>query len=91
MLARQLGNMLISSRQATAAIDHDDRDIRFFECPHGLLNHEFMDTLFAARDTACINDEIRNGTQFAETVLPIARQPRVISNQGIARTRQAIE
>ncbi len=41
--------------------------------------------------TAGVDDEVRNWTQLAETVLAIARQPRKIRDQRVTRTRQAIE
>jgi hypothetical protein len=60
VLAREFGNMLIGSRQTAAAIDHDHCDVRFVKRPQGLLDHKFFDTHFAARDTAGVNNDIRN-------------------------------
>jgi hypothetical protein len=91
MSSSQFGDMLISRGQAAAAIHHDDRCVRFLERSHGLLDHELVDADLTARNPARIDDQVRDRSKLAETVLSVAGQAGIVGNQRISGTGQSIE
>ena len=89
--AGELGDMLVGRSQAASAINEYDRDIGLLQRTHRLRHHALIDSDFAAGNTAGIDHEIGDRSELAETVLAIARQPRVVCDQCVARACQAIE
>jgi hypothetical protein len=91
VLSREFGDMFVCSCQSAAAVYHHDGDIGFLQGAHRLVNHEFFDADLATGNTAGIDNEIWHRADFAKTVLPVTGQSRIVRDQRVARTRQAIE
>ena len=54
----QVCNVFICGSQALAPVDHDQRYIGFFECMHGLIDHELVNTFFTTGDAAGVDNEV---------------------------------
>ena len=91
MAARQLGNMLVGSRQAGAPIDENNGGIRLLKRPDRLLGHPLIDTALTTRDAARIDDDVGDRSETPETVFTIPGQPRIVGNEGVPRAGQSIE
>ena len=83
--------MLVSGRQTAAAVNHDDRGVGFLQRLDGLLDHGLVDAFLTTRNAAGIDDQVGNRAELAETVLAVAGEARVVGNERITRTREAIE
>ena len=88
---QSFGNGFIAGITAITGIDEKEHMIGLINCLPDLLFHERIDALLLPAETAGINDDIGEGTDAANAVLAVARQPRQVCNECVARTRQTVE
>ncbi len=89
--ARQLRHELVLGRDAGPAIHQYDQTIRLADRPLGLRNHQALDHVRLLHESAGIDHDARDVRAPCESVLAIARQPRQIGHQRIARASHGIE
>ena len=84
VFSREFGDMLVCRREAATTVDHNDGDVRFPQSNHSLLDHDLCYALFPTRQTACVDNEIGNWAQLAETVYAVSGQAGKVRDQGVA-------
>ncbi len=91
MFASEFRYMLVSRRQALAGIDDHNGRICLLQRANRLLDHALVDADLASGDATRIDNKIGQRPEPAKAVLTVARQARIIRDQRITRSRQAIE
>ena len=87
----QARDELILWRHSGAAVDQDDDTVGFADRAIGLRDHQTFDFIGVFDEAARIDDDARHIGTTRESVLAVARQPRQVRDQRVARSGHCIE
>ena len=86
-----LGDLAIGLDQTVAAVDDEHHEIALLDGGLGLGGHRRVERLGLAGEPAGVDEHVGPAADAAGAVLTVAREPRVVGHERVARPRQTVE
>jgi hypothetical protein len=89
--AQHVHDVLVRRGQSLARIDDEQYAVGLFNGLERLLRHESLDASLGLDQPAGVDHHGRTGSDVQVAVLTVAREPRNVGDERIARSRQRVE